>query len=394
MEKPFKAIISLANMELDASLKDDLKCIISAESDKKVSDVPFREVYCFDLSGECERIEIRFTQDDIEIASTELKLPEEIHSQAEFEMHEKLRLPVKNIEVDLQHISATFNITYINTQMFETRLATKEDDGGSKDVSFGKRNKKEFSDAGEKSKLAEKNTKSANLNKKSDLDCNGGGSETINAKKVGKSGDKCSAKDADKDKWKVLMEEREQRDQRRADQKEAKEKRQQAAKERPSQEDFERPEKNEKFKKAGKTPPTINVPKAREARDSAKSGGSPDNEDSKAKALRPAPLTTKPSKKLSIIDKPVTTRNKTPVRGGQAKNDNFSCPKGYESVPSHAQGMQTPIQGGSKIGHHHSPRSNISNSNNAFKAYGQPPSGPRHGHSGSNSHSTKKGQES
>lgn len=394
MEKPFKAIISLANMELDASLKDDLKCIISAESDKKVSDVPFREVYCFDLSESCKTIEIRFTQDDVEIASTELYLPEEIHSQAEFEMHEKLRLPVKNIEVDLQYISATFNITYINTQRFETRLSTKEDDGGSKDVSFGKRNKKEFSDAGEKSKLAEKNAKSANLAKKSDGDCNGGGSETNMAKKTGRSGDKGASKDADKDKWKVLMEEREQRDQRRADQKEAKEKRQLAAKERLSQEDFERPEKNEKFKKAGKTTPTIGIPKDREARDSARSGGSPDNEDAKPKSLKQAPLTNKSSKKLSIVDKPITSRNKTPVRGGQAKNENFSSAKGYESVPSLAQGMQTPIQGGSKIGNHHSPRSNISNSNNAFKTHVQPPSGPRHGNSGSNGHSTKKGQES
>jgi hypothetical protein len=130
----------------------------------------------------------------------------------------------------LQHISATFNITYINTQRFETRLIIKEDEEGSKDVSFGKRNKKEFSDAGEKSILAEKNAKSANLNKKSDSDCNGGGSETNMPKKTGRSGDKAASKDAEKDKWKVLMEEREQRDQRRADQKEAKEKRQQAAK--------------------------------------------------------------------------------------------------------------------------------------------------------------------
>ena len=76
--KPFKVIISLANMELDASLKDYLKCTINVEDEEKISDVPFREVFCFDLSETCSKIEVTFSKNSKTIASTTILVPESI----------------------------------------------------------------------------------------------------------------------------------------------------------------------------------------------------------------------------------------------------------------------------------------------------------------------------
>jgi len=105
----YKVIISLANMELDASLKDGLKCKINVEGEIKISDVPFREVYCFDLSNRCSHILITFTMNKVDIAEAKIQVPEKIKSLTELETSEKIRLPVKNVESELPYISASFN---------------------------------------------------------------------------------------------------------------------------------------------------------------------------------------------------------------------------------------------------------------------------------------------
>lgn len=118
MDKPYKTIISLANMELDASLKDDLKCRITCDGNTKVSDVPFREVFCFDMGANVSHLSIMFTKGDLEIASSTVHVPASLNDQAEMEINEKLRLPVKNVSSDVSYLIAIFNLTFINTTKF------------------------------------------------------------------------------------------------------------------------------------------------------------------------------------------------------------------------------------------------------------------------------------
>lgn len=118
-QKPFKVIISLANMELDSGLKDDLKCMINVEDESKMSDVPFREVFCFDLSEDCAFLEVTFMKNSHVIAATNILVPESIKSSTEVEQTEKLRMDVRNTISELPYLYATFNLTYINTDLFE-----------------------------------------------------------------------------------------------------------------------------------------------------------------------------------------------------------------------------------------------------------------------------------
>lgn len=122
MEKPYKVIVSLANLELDAILTTDLKCIIQADKLTKESDVPFREVYCFDLSHDCDHMSVTFKQKGVEIADGTFYIPQNLNSLSELEIIEKFKLPIKNVTADLQYLQASFNLTYINTSKFEESL--------------------------------------------------------------------------------------------------------------------------------------------------------------------------------------------------------------------------------------------------------------------------------
>jgi hypothetical protein len=112
-------------MELDQSLIDDLKCTICIEDDERTSDVPFREVYCFNLSANCAHISIIFSILDLEIADALLLVPAELEHCTEHEQNEELRLPVKNVDLELPYIRASFHLTYINTEKFELQKMTE-----------------------------------------------------------------------------------------------------------------------------------------------------------------------------------------------------------------------------------------------------------------------------
>lgn len=132
MEKPYKAIISLSNIEIDSSQKDDLKCVLIAGDETKESNIPFRDIFCFDLSEDCEKIVVKFildAKDDVHEefvqAESHMEVPCELDKSPEIEKNEKLKQEIENQEVDLPYIYASFNLTFINTNKFETKAITE-----------------------------------------------------------------------------------------------------------------------------------------------------------------------------------------------------------------------------------------------------------------------------
>lgn len=118
MERPFKVIISQANMELDVNLKDNLQCMISVGGVTKNSEVPFKEVFCFDIGVDCEPISIKFTKNNFAIATGTINVPETVGDNPEVEMSQDLKLPIENYASQASYIVASFNLTFINTKLF------------------------------------------------------------------------------------------------------------------------------------------------------------------------------------------------------------------------------------------------------------------------------------
>ena len=131
MSHPYKAIISLGNLEIDKQYKNDLQCHITAAGQTRVSPVPFKEVYCLDLDKDAKEINISFRQRGEEIAQGDLQIPESISKNPEVETTGKLR---SSVQVGDQNKSmvADFNLTFINTRMFQGGGQSSLSGGGKK----------------------------------------------------------------------------------------------------------------------------------------------------------------------------------------------------------------------------------------------------------------------
>jgi hypothetical protein len=95
---------------------------MNAEGVIKTSGIPFKEVFCFDLSESCTSIGIKFYKGAREIASGELIVPSKISNNMEVDTEEKLVAEVYGLNVENSRIVAIFNLTFINSKIYESQV--------------------------------------------------------------------------------------------------------------------------------------------------------------------------------------------------------------------------------------------------------------------------------
>lgn len=138
MEKPYVAIVSLRNIEIDKSLEKGLTCQITADGKTRVSPVPFNEVYTLDIGANTKEIKVSFHQSGQEVARGDLIVPDRLSQTAEIETNERLKTSVTS-NGKTQEIVADFGLTFINTKKFQPGTVTTSQAGFS---SVRKRSKK------------------------------------------------------------------------------------------------------------------------------------------------------------------------------------------------------------------------------------------------------------
>ena len=126
MSKPIKAIISLTNIKVDGSLVKNLKCELLAEGVPRRTTVPFKEVECFDLSQNCEQIQVRFLQGETEVASGNLIVPSTVHDHVEVETTEKLTTSIYGVNVKNSDLVAFFNLSFINSNLYNQNFQANQ----------------------------------------------------------------------------------------------------------------------------------------------------------------------------------------------------------------------------------------------------------------------------
>jgi hypothetical protein len=94
---------------------------MNAEGVVKTSGIPFKEVFCFDLSESCTSIGIKFLKGAREIASGELIVPSKISSNMEVDTEERLVAEVYGLNIENSRIVAIFNLTFINSKIYESQ---------------------------------------------------------------------------------------------------------------------------------------------------------------------------------------------------------------------------------------------------------------------------------
>ena len=119
MSRPYKVIVSLTSIEIDESLKSNLFCRVVAEDQEEKSAVPFQEVFCFDINKETKELGVYFYNEEKEIASGDLIVPDKVANNMEVETTERLRTTLYNLEGQAQELVADFNLTFINSEMFQ-----------------------------------------------------------------------------------------------------------------------------------------------------------------------------------------------------------------------------------------------------------------------------------
>ena len=123
MSKPYKVVISLNNLEASADLQEGLTCKVSADGHVSTSPVPFKEVFCFDISDKTKKINVAFIKDGKEVAKGELVVPQDISKHIEVETTEMMKTSTSVNGKTGKELTAEFNLTFINSEAFKNRRA-------------------------------------------------------------------------------------------------------------------------------------------------------------------------------------------------------------------------------------------------------------------------------
>ena len=123
MSKPYKVVISLNNLEASADLQEGLICKVSADGHVSSSPVPFKEVFCFDISDKTKKIHVVFQKDGKEVAKGELVVPTDISKHIEVETTEVMKTSTSVNGKSGKELSAEFNLTFINSDAFKSKKA-------------------------------------------------------------------------------------------------------------------------------------------------------------------------------------------------------------------------------------------------------------------------------
>lgn len=124
MSKPYKVVISLSNLEASPDLQEGLICKVSADGHVSSSPVPFKEVFCFDISDKTKKINVSFQKDGKEVAKGELVVPTDISKHIEVETTEVMRTSTSINGKSGKELTAEFSITFINSEAFKNKKAT------------------------------------------------------------------------------------------------------------------------------------------------------------------------------------------------------------------------------------------------------------------------------
>lgn len=124
MSKPYKVVISLSNLEASPDLQEGLTCRVSADGHVSSSPVPFKEVFCFDISDKTKKINVSFHKDGKEVAKGELVVPTDISKHIEVETTEVMRTSTSINGKSGKELTAEFSITFINSEAFKNKKAT------------------------------------------------------------------------------------------------------------------------------------------------------------------------------------------------------------------------------------------------------------------------------
>jgi hypothetical protein len=124
MSKPYKVVISLNNLEASADLQEGLSCRVSADGHVSSSPVPFKEVFCFDISEKTRKINVSFVKDGKEVAKGELVVPQDISKHIEVETTEMMKTSTSINGKSGKELTAEFNLTFINSEAFKNKRAT------------------------------------------------------------------------------------------------------------------------------------------------------------------------------------------------------------------------------------------------------------------------------
>ncbi len=119
MSKPYKVVISLHNLEASPELQDGLTCKVTADGQSSVSPVPFKEVFCFDISDRTKKINVSFLKDQREVAKGELVVPTDISKNIEVETTEVMKSSTTVNGKPGKELTAEFNLTFINSDAFK-----------------------------------------------------------------------------------------------------------------------------------------------------------------------------------------------------------------------------------------------------------------------------------
>jgi hypothetical protein len=152
--RAFKVILSLTNIELDSALKLGLSCVIEASGMQTVAELPFKEVFVLDLKPGTLYLNVIFQKDGHELIRGKIHVPEKVNSQVEVETTDTVKNNISNpmfMAFDPK-FRADFNLTYINTNLFEPPAIAEEleESIDLRDLSNGKVDKRTTKAAKEK----------------------------------------------------------------------------------------------------------------------------------------------------------------------------------------------------------------------------------------------------
>ena len=124
MSKPYKVVVSLGTIEASADLQQGLTCRVSADGHVSTSPVPFKDVFCFDISDRCKKINVTFLKDGKEVAKGELVVPADISKHIEVETTEVMKTSTSINGRSGKELTAEFNLTFINSDAFKPKKTT------------------------------------------------------------------------------------------------------------------------------------------------------------------------------------------------------------------------------------------------------------------------------
>lgn len=146
--------MSLTNIELDSALKMGLSCVIEASGMQTVAELPSKEVFVLDLKPGTSHLNVIFQKDGHELVRGKIHVPEKVNSQVEVETTDTVKNSITNpmfMAFDPK-FRADFNLTYINTNLFEPPAIAEEleESLDLRDLSNGKVDKRTTKAAKEK----------------------------------------------------------------------------------------------------------------------------------------------------------------------------------------------------------------------------------------------------